>query len=412
VILRSIIPNIISGGLMLAFAGILFAPALASLGVVACLFSGLFSIIYGNSGLKIDSRAWALLIFWLLAVTLLHSWNTDAGRLLLLKLPVLCMPIGASALGMLRERQLYRVLSVWVWLLYGAATSSIMVYLSDVAWYHQLVLESKPMPVLARMHHIEFSLFLAASVWAGLILLNFRMQTEGQRIFRMFTLMAAAANLIMLHFLSARTGLLAFYIGSAIWLVAAFRTHRKKMLMGGLALLLAGTAALAVIPSLRNRVMNTLDDLRTVTQNQDPNDKSFAQRWEAWGASIYMLKQHPVTGVGLKEIAPDLSAAHEAIGSQVLPWNRKMPHNQYLETGIQGGIPAILLLLAALSVWFWQGIKERAYFFTAMLGLLCSAFMFESLLEQQSGVLLCTLCTLLAASADRIRNKPEEPLHL
>lgn len=330
----------------------------------------------------------------------------------MLKLPLLFFPLLALATKALDHTRRYWALSAWVWLLYAAAGASLWMYFRDASWYHQLVLESKPMPVLAKMHHIEFSLFLATSVWAGMALWRLPVSSAPLGMLRRFTLFAAGLNLLMLHLLSARTGLLAFYVGSGIWLFLANRQHWKRLLLGALALFIMFALAGLLVPSLRNRLINTAQDMQTVAQQEDPNDKSFAQRWEAWKAAIYLIKQHPVSGMGMQELAPAMSSAHDATGSAVLPWNRKMPHNQYLETGIQGGVISMILLGLWQLMMMLQGLRRNAYFLAAMCGMTLTAFIFESLMEQQSGVMLCTLMLLFAASCGIHENKQDEPLHL
>jgi O-antigen ligase len=409
---NKLIPYVGLTGLLFSLAGVLFAPALASIGMILCASAGIRHLnklsLKGNHYLFIMP----ILVLWLAGTSMLHGWNPDGGRLLLLKLPLFFFPLLALAIQELTVKQRYWALTVWVWLCYAAAVASLWVYFDDWAWYNQLVLESKPMPVLARMHHIEFSLFLAASVWAGMGLWRIHITSNALVLLRRFTLLAAGVNLVMLHVLSARTGLLAFYAGSGMWLFMANRQHWKGLLTGALALVIMLIAAGLLVPSLRNRLINTMQDLQTVTQKQDPNDKSFAQRWEAWKAAIYLIKEHPATGLGMKELAPAMSVAHDATGSAVFPWNRKMPHNQYLETGIQGGIPAIILLLFWQVLMIIQALRRNAYFLLAMCGMTITAFVFESLLEQQSGVMLCTLLLLLAASCHVHQNKQDEPLHL
>jgi O-antigen ligase len=99
-----------------------------------------------------------------------------------------------------------------------------------------------------------------------------------------------------------------------------------------------------------------------------------------------------------------MDAAHTAQGSRVLPWNRKMPHNQYLESGIQGGLPALflcVLTLALLLISAWNSSNKAMFAFGAMVAV---AFLFESLMEQQSGVLWLIFWTVFTAST---RNKQE-----
>ena len=392
----------------MSIAGVLFAPALASIGMIMLLAPGLYGVRWADVKMHFP---WTLLIVWLMVTSFIQGWTSDTTRLLLLKLPILCVPLLAASLRMMKPSAYLLAISSWIWLLYAAGMASLFVYLQDPEWYHQLVLESKPMPVLAQMHHIEFSLFLAGSGWAGLYLWSVKVTNVSFNILRWFTLLAALLNVMLLHFLSARTGLLAFYMGLALWWIWTYRQRWKQMILGSMALLGVLAVSALLLPSLRNRVVNTYDDLRTVTRKTDPNDKSFAQRWEAWKAAVHLINEQPLWGWGMKELAPEMSRAHEEMGSKVLPWNRKMPHNQFLETGIQGGYIAFSLFLLGLFLWIREGVMKGNTFLLAMLGMLLSAFFFESLLEQQSGVLWSVLWPVFAAYAHDKNLKNPEPLH-
>ena len=397
-------------GLGIAMAGILFSPALGSLGIILAMASAMWSLFRKEpqdvqQGKRFISYGlFSILILWLAAVSVYTGWDEESTRLFILKLPLLLLPLllyGAQGFTLVQKEILA---SVAVWSVYAAATASTLVYLSDMAWYNQLVLESKPMPVLVRMHHIEFSVFHAGSVFAGLWLWNGRRSSGMPRIWLWFTLFAAGMNLITIHLLSARTGLLAMYAGLACWALLAARHQLKRFIWPAVGALLIALLAFRFLPSLNNRVRNSLEDLQTVNRKTDPNDRSFAQRVEAWKSAVHILQEAPLTGLGMHDLSMAMDAAHTAQQSRVLPWNRKMPHNQYLESGIQGGFPAVILCLLALLLPFiaaWQRGNHAASAFFAMAAL---AFVFESLMEQQSGVLWLVFWTVFSAST---RNKQE-----
>lgn len=397
-------------GLGVAMACILFSPALGSLGLILAMASALWSLFRKEPADTQQGKQFiaywlfSILIIWLAAVTVYNGWNKESSRLFILKLPLLLLPLLLFGAQRLKAVQKEILASLAVWSVYAAATASTLVYLSDMEWYNQLVLESKPMPVLVRMHHIEFSVFHAASVLAGLWLWSGRKNSSLPQIFLWFTVFAAAVNLLTIHLLSARTGLVSLYAGLAFWAMLAARHQLKRFIWPALGALLIALLAFRFLPSLNNRLRNSLEDLQTVNQKTDPNDRSFAQRVEAWKAAVHILQEAPLTGLGMHDLSGAMDAAHTAQQSRVLPWNRKMPHNQYLESGIQGGFPAILLcLLAVLLPFFaaWRNGNHMGFAFFAMAAL---AFVFESLMEQQSGVLWLVFWTVFSAST---RNKQE-----
>jgi O-antigen ligase len=397
-------------GLGVAVTGILFSPALGSIGLILALSASvwaLFSIqrkgAFKQPGMA-AGLAFSALIVWLIASTIHSGWDAESTRLFMLKLPLLLLPVLLAAARVLTPLQKEILAAVAVWSVYAAATASTLVYLSDMDWYNQLVLESKPMPVLVRMHHIEFSVFHAGSVLAGIWLWSLRQRSELPRAVLIFTLFAAGMNLLTIHLLSARTGLLGLYAGLVCWAFLAARNQLRRFVLPALGALCIAFLAFRFLPSLNNRLRNSFEDLQTINQKTDPNDRSFAQRVEAWKAATHILQAEPLTGLGMHDLSAAMDAAHTAGGSRVLPWNRKMPHNQYLESGIQGGFPAVILcilVVALLLISAWNTRSNTLFSYGAMAAV---AFIFESLMEQQSGVLWLVFWTVLAATP---RNKQE-----
>jgi O-antigen ligase len=402
--------ELLATGLSIALTGVLFAPALASIGLILALAASVWFFFSEDNSSRFKPTgftaglSFSALILWLIVSSLFSGWDAESTRLLILKLPLLLLPFLLAAARVLTPWHREILAAIAIWSVYAAATASTFLYLSDMAWYNQLVLESKPMPVLVRMHHIEFSVFHAGSVLAGLWLWTSRRNSGLPGIWIWFTLFAAGMNLITIHLLSARTGLLALYTGLACWALLAARHQLKRFVWPAAGALLIALLAFRFLPSLNNRVQNSLEDLQTVNRKTDPNDRSFAQRVEAWKAAVHILQQAPMTGLGMHDLSLAMDAAHTAQHSRVLPWNRKMPHNQYLESGIQGGFPAVMLCLLSLLLPFlaaWRHGNHLAFAFFAMTAL---AFVFESLMEQQSGVLWIVFWTVLSAST---RNKQE-----
>lgn len=87
-----------------------------------------------------------------------------------------------------------------------------------------------------------------------------------------------------------------------------------------------------------------------------------------WRMGVSAMLRHPLTGAGSARVAGELGAAQEAYFREI-PWSVYIPvaatpeyaFNEYLQTGIAYGIPAMLLLVAVMvlaGVSAWRG---RAY---------------------------------------------------
>ncbi len=66
-------------------------------------------------------------------------------------------------------------------------------------------------------------------------------------------------------------------------------------------------------------------------------------------------------------------------------------HNQYLETFMAGGLPAVLLLLTVLFYYLWRASRQLDYLAMSGMVFLIICLLTESMLERMWGVLICTM---------------------
>lgn len=269
--------------------------------------------------------------------------------------------------------------------------ASMLNYALHADFYNQMVLESKPIPIYSIIYHIEFSVYQAL---VALSLLHFMLGRKQIPMGAMGFGLLLTCFLILfigLHILSARTGILMFWIGalgllSARFSIASVRRW-KVLLVFGLAVL--GTMA---IPSLRNRIVNTTNDLAAVFKGGDLNHQSFGQRWEAWNAAIRAANGKPWLGYGMDKVHEAMTVSYQSGQSHLDQLNRINPHNQFLEVAVQSGYTAVFLLLVALIGIVVFSLKKPATKHMAFIVIaLAIAMCFESLLERQAGTWVVVL---------------------
>jgi O-antigen ligase len=129
----------------------------------------------------------------------------------------------------------------------------------------------------------------------------------------------------------------------------------RRVALAGLAggAVLAAVLVLAVAP-LRERVLGKLRGLAAGDLNE-----VLTGRLDGWRAAIWMMEQHPVTGVGHGAYLPEYAPAKLALldrGVEFLPGQTtpmfSNAHNEFLEAGAEWGIPGLLALAWALWVLF------------------------------------------------------------
>ncbi len=366
----------------LSLCALHFSPALASISLFlffGCTFSLFDKAEFLNQ--KILVIAAFLWCICQLTIQFGFGYDTESMRKALLRLPMLLLPViwcvrTAVAPGFLATVILsVGVFHSWV----GGA--SVLNYFAHFRFLNQMVLESKPLPLFSSVYHIEFSLILAA---VSILQLSF-LKNLGSGWQRILMFVSLIINILSLHILSARTGILAFWLGVP-WLVGAipvpsWLSGPRKWL-----LLLLPLCLLLAVPSLRNRVVNTIDDLTAVKQNQNLSDKSFGRRWEAWKVAAETIQEKPLAGVGLSGVENAMQSGFEKKQSYLHITDRIQPHNQFLELALQTGLIPLVIFLIFMLLVFRHHRQKANFAGLAVLTALVVSMFFESYLERQSGV--------------------------
>jgi len=380
--------------LALALGCVHFSPALAS------IFTGISVLV--AIGLSYNRISWLstsicfTAFVYILFLNFYHTQftNFDINRIVIYA-PLLFVPVLFHTFKEFEISKpfLYLVSFPPLWIV----IASVMNYFKHYEFLSQMVLESKPLPLFSSVYHIEFSfiltsvlLFLGMFLWRNLN--DWRSNVDLLVIFLMLFL--------GMHILSARTGLLAFWISVLVW--AILEGHKyliqywKMVTLGMLGLILMSLFT----PSIKNRILNTYEDLNAVISRQDLNHKSFGQRWEAWRASSVIIKDNVLWGVGSEQKEDALIEGHQLIGSTVDIENQVQPHNQWIQWVLEWGL---MFLLFPFILLIWGLISHRSLPIYLSIMAIFVATQFESLLERQSGVL--AVLFLLGVSGAELSRK-------
>lgn len=368
--------------------GMTLSPALISIGIGLIALLGIvdFRTLSLSRGEKFLSIA-SVLFFLSGTLSYFYSENSDeALRKIILKLPLLLLPFIIVAFKKQSEIK-STLLIIFGYSVYLPGIVSVYNYFSNKALFDQLILESKPLPIEFGygIYHIQFSILLAIAIVSGVYycIYNFKQRKNLEFLsIASITLL----NLIIIHILSARTGLLSCYAGLMIIAITALRKASKKAFISALATgIILPLIMVALSTSLRNRISNTVEDFNVVMSHANPNDYSFAMRVEAWKNALDVISRHPLSGVGIGDAEKTLQENFEHFNPIVEKDNRKNPHFQLLESAVQSGLPALILLLVMMLYGIITGLKNTPLS-SALILLLLIASCFESILERQASV--------------------------
>ena len=121
------------------------------------------------------------------------------------------------------------------------------------------------------------------------------------------------------------------------------------------------------------------------TKNGDPNASSVMQRIEYWKASMYIIKNNWLTGVGTGDLNEAFDATYIALDSRLQDSFRKRSHNQYLAIFIAFGVFGFLWFIFTL---IYPGIKTgkfHNYLYVVFIFIIVMSMLTEDTLETQAG---------------------------
>lgn len=246
------------------------------------------------------------------------------------------------------------------------------------------------------VHHILFSMFGAFSAvccW----LLAFRRAAWRLTSPVVYGILAIYFT-VFLHILAVRSGLAGFYGGMLFLVVLSFTNKRNIAAKTGL-LLIVGVGIFAAykwIPSLKSKIGYTFYSLKQYTgdNNGDIGLYSDSRRLISYEAAVELIREHPLTGVGIGDIKQEINAWYDIHYPQVDQDNLH-PHNQYLFTAAAAGIPVALYLLAFNLLLLIRHIRARDWLLVAFNIILITSFLVEDMLETQLGVAVYLLFNYL-----------------
>ena len=149
---------------------------------------------------------------------------------------------------------------------------------------------------MAKIEHIYFGL-ISCSVSLSLFYFLFLNQKQQFLLNRKTLSIFFVINILSIHILSSRTGLVVLYVGLAsMLLIYLIKRPTKIVKRSILALILLPILSFFVLPSFQNKMYNSIEDLDSLINRKDINHKSMAQRVESWRAAYWCISKKPIRG--------------------------------------------------------------------------------------------------------------------
>jgi hypothetical protein len=251
----------------------------------------------------------------------------------------------------------------------------------------QTYLKAKVLPVPLSGDHIRFA-------WAVLIgyLLLFELLLAKFKSISYKWKAAAITGLVFfavyLHILSAKTGIIGFYLINLVILFYRLRT-RKILLTTLLALLIClPIAAYYVFPTFQNKVKFIKWDYQNYSEGNYVEGLPDAARILSFRVGLYIITSHPVAGVGFGDIYNETNKWYNNNAAFLKEYERLYPSNEWLMHGCGAGIPAVIIFTVVVLFPLFISTHNKSFLWTGFHLLALFNFLYESSLGVQYGVFL------------------------
>ncbi len=358
-------------------AALSLPPAFLSITTALIILFGIFWRIKTRQAPR-NNVLWLTLLLALVSLTPWFGEMKGYGDLIIRQLPLFLLPMAISAPPFaVSAEKFFSGMAI-------AAAGVGLVTLGDYLLHFQEMnaglSRSKGILIATGVNHIYYSL-IAAVACLYCISKSKITSAAGQ-----LNLALTIILVIVLHTICARTGLLAFYFGAAIFALLCFRSKAFKLqvIVSAFLVLCAAGFAISAIPSLKARMQNAMEDVRLYQTKGDLNYRSISTRLVAAELAWDIFMHHPLTGVGVQNLQSEMAAEYAEKYPTLTADNQILPHQQLLFYAASAGVLAPLLLLLIFVV----SICRASPFEAAILCLLFAAMISEAILQRQVGIAL------------------------
>ena len=141
-------------------------------------------------------------------------------------------------------------------------------------------------------------------------------------------------------------------------------------------------------PGFKTRIMKVMIAYRNYKKSGDANGSSVFQRVEYIKASLNIIKDNPIIGVGTGDIVDAFANYYEETNSKLRPEYRFRSHNQYLAMTVAFGVIGLIWFLFSILYPVFADKRNRNYLYLVFLFIMMLSMLTEDTLETQIGVTL------------------------
>jgi O-antigen ligase len=313
-------------------------------------------------------------------------WSEDQlmwERFARIKLPLLLFPIAFAGNWQLNKKQWHWIGYIFLLLVFAGCCWSLGQYAKNISGIHQQYLKAKVFATPLDNDHVRFSLIVCIAIISA----GYLFKTDQRKTVRIILTIVAFFLIAYLHILSARTGLVSFYLCLlAGFFYLLFRLKKTKWVIAlCLVLVLMPLLAWFAFPTFQNRIRYNLYDLSFIRENKYLPGANDGNRMMSLKAGWSILNHHPF-GVGA-DVVNQSYAWYDRNLPQMPKEERLFPSSELLMYGGFAGWIGLLLFVVVMIIPLFE--RSKNYFFWVLINLVSAfSFLFDIGLEAQFGVFI------------------------
>lgn len=358
--------------------------------LIFLMFVGLF-VSKGSFHFNKAKLSWKNPGIWLLIYFVFHVIGTtysvdqyEAWLDVSMKLAALVFPIYFLIIG---DFEVKKFLDYFARI--GAVSVLICVL---VAFYKYSILGHNPLK-----EESEFSLFLHRSYqavyWSIGALWAFYQMIEKRKVW--LHLLMGLVLLLGTFLTFSKAGIIALLLSILIMLIIVIVKYKyyKLAFISVIVMMLSLFTINAITPKPLARFEAMISKLMDSEKAESDFNDSSNIRMLVWETSLEIISKNPLLGVGTGDIGDELNIANREKGYTKLAEDNLNSHNQFLNSGVALGIPAVISLIMVFILNFFYGSLqgENKWFVKLVIAVLFIFMMTESALETQAGIVLFSM---------------------
>jgi len=382
-------------GCLFIIIGLFISRAMMSIGMMVLIGNAIFNLKLTEHFRTFIHKPYLILLTGYFFIHLLSYFWSDNTQYFVERMqimtPFLILPFAFHSMNQLDRKWIDIELAIFVLFVVLGMSWSLFQYAQQKEIFDAGYGLSKVLPTPFKNDHIRFSLAVTLSISFSVYFIS----RYSNKIILIFSAFAIIYAIIYLHILAAKSGLLAFYMISFLFLI---KLVLKKKYRVHASILLFSLIAIPVImyytsSSFKNKLYYIQYSIYQMMNDEKESNISDEGRLISYNYAFQSIKKNLWIGVGLGDVKDEMQKYYDKdFGeSKVIAL---LPHNQFLMNGMAIGLLGILYL-ASLQIAILRQCFKRDFLSFLFWCIFFLALLIEPLYETQYGTCMFLFFLLL-----------------